>query len=221
MVTSSRAQREEYPGASQWVPHEHTLEALRAAAPDCRGCDLYRDATQVVLGDGAPDARVLLVGEQPGDQEDREGEPFVGPAGRLLDSALAQAGIERASTFATNAVKHFRFKTVGKQRIHVTPSRWQVASCQPWLLAELDTVSASVVVLLGATAGQALYGPRFRVGANRGRRLEPPPLAAERGASAFVATVHPSSVLRSRQRDADFEAFVADLRVAQALARRG
>ena len=206
----------DYPGAARWVPAERSIERLRAAAVACQGCDLYRDATQVVMGDGDPHASVMLVGEQPGDREDRQGEPFVGPAGRLLDQALAQAGIERSSTFTTNAVKHFRFKTTGKQRIHVTPSRWQVASCQPWLLAELDAVAPRVVVLLGATAGQAVYGTDFRVTAARGRPLEPPTFLDGLDAPTFVATVHPSSVLRSRQRDTDLDAFVRDLTVAAA-----
>ncbi len=209
-------QASDYPGAACFVPGDHSLEVLRAAAPGCRGCDLFRDATQVVFGDGAADAELMLVGEQPGDREDVQGEPFVGPAGRLLDSALAEAQVSRATTYATNAVKHFRFRQVGKQRIHVTPSRWQVVSCQPWLLAEIDALAPRVVVLLGATAGQGLYGASFRVGVSRGRLLDPPDLLGASG-PAFVATVHPSSVLRSRERERDFAGLVHDLRIAAAL----
>jgi len=169
------------------------------------------------MGDGDPHAPIMLVGEQPGDHEDRQGAPFVGPAGRLLDQALAQAGIDRSGTFTTNAVKHVRFKTAGNQRIHVTPSRWQVAACQPWLLAELDAVAPRVVVLLGATAGQAVYGPAFRVNLSRGRPLEVPPVLDAPNGPGFVATVHPSSVLRSRQRDADLDELVRDLTVAASM----
>src|SRR5215210_105595 len=167
--------RPERPGADRWVPDRPTLEALRSAVDGCRGCELYADATQGVMGDGPADAELMLVGEQPGDQEDRAGEPFVGPAGRLLDEALAAAGIDPDSVFRTNVVKHFRFSgTRGKQRIHKGPSRVHVAACEPWLLAELDLVRPSGVVLLGATAGQAFYGPSFRVGQSRGQRLEWP-----------------------------------------------
>lgn len=203
-------------GAAPWVPERPTLERLRSAAQACRGCDLWQDATQAVMGDGAPEAAVMVVGEQPGDKEDRAGEPFVGPAGRLLDRALAEAGIAPESVFRTNAVKHFRHSgTRGTQRIHKSPSRWQVVACGPWLLAELSLVSPRVVVLLGATAGQAVYGSSFRVGTSRGRPLEwPAQLQLPRPPSAVVATAHPSSVLRSRRRDEDLAALVADLRAA-------
>ncbi len=185
----------DYPGAAPWVPADHSIARLRDAAAACQGCDLYRDATRVVMGDGDPHAPIMLVGEQPGDHEDRQGAPFVGPAGRLLDQALAQAGIDRSGTFTTNAVKHVRFKTAGKQRIHVTPSRRQVAACQPWLLAE----------------------PAFRVNLSRGRPLEVPPVLDAPNGPGFVATVHPSSVLRSRQRDADLDELVRDLTVAASM----
>lgn len=149
------------------------------------------------MGDALGKAALMLVGEQPGNQEDRQGVPFVGPAGRLLDGALGRAAIDPSTVFRTNAVKHFRFHVTGKRRIHESPTRWQVASCQPWLLAESDVVSPPVVVLLGATAGQAVYGPSFRVGASRGRALEWPAQAPEvRTPPMVVATVHPSSVLR-------------------------
>ena len=203
------------------MPTRRSLSALRSAAQECRGCELYADATQVVMGDGPSKAPLMVVGEQPGDKEDLAGEPFVGPAGRLLDQALSSAGIAPASVFRTNAVKHFRFSgTRGKQRIHKGPSRVHVAACQPWLLAELDVVRPSGVVLLGATAGQAVYGATFRVGAARGQQLEWPTSDSVPGAPDWVVpTVHPSSILRSRQRSEDMEAFVADLRVAAELLR--
>jgi uracil-DNA glycosylase len=207
------------PGAQEWVPSRPTLPRLRSAVGDCRGCELYADATQAVLGDGPADAPLMVVGEQPGDKEDLAGEPFVGPAGKLLDKALSEAGIEPSSVFRTNAVKHFRHEgTRGKQRIHKGPSRLHVVACQPWLLAELDVVRPVGVVLLGATAGQAVYGSKFRVGASRGSLLEwPDELAHGAPPEWVVPTVHPSSILRSRQRDADLDAFVADLRVAASL----
>ena len=207
------------PGASAWVPEQPTLASLRSAAQECRGCELYADATQAVLGEGPPDAALVLVGEQPGDQEDLAGEPFVGPAGGLLDRALTEAGLDPAAVFRTNAVKHFRFSgTRGKQRIHKGPGRPHVVACQPWLLAELDLVRPRGVVLLGATAGQAVFGASFRVGASRGRRSAwPDDGSAAHRPDWVVPTVHPSSVLRSREREADFEAFVADLRTVRAL----
>jgi DNA polymerase len=206
--------RQEYPGAEPWVPEDHNIPALEAAAPSCRGCELYRDATQVVMGRGDPHADLMLVGEQPGDSEDRQGKPFVGPAGRLLVGALQEAGIDPGRAYVTNAVKHFRFATKGKQRIHATPSRWNVTACGPWLLAEFDAVRPQLVVVLGATAGQAVFGPSFRVGVSRGRPLEAPAgWRVEDPAPTFFATVHPSSVLRSRNREEDHAALVADLEV--------
>lgn len=202
-----------FPGAEEWVPVDHSITALREAAQDCHGCDLYRDATQAVMGDGPRDARIVLVGEQPGDKEDLAGEPFVGPAGRLLDGALEEAGIAPEIVFRTNAVKHFRFTRRGKRRIHEGPSRWHVAACQPWLLAELDRLRPPVVGLLGATAGQSVFGSAFRVTKMRGQVLDWPleriPMA--HSPSAVVATVHPSAVLRSRSRESDLAAFVEDL----------
>jgi DNA polymerase len=201
---------EEYPGAEPFLPSTRTLGALAEAVPSCRGCDLWRDATQAVFGEGPSSAELVLVGEQPGDVEDREGEPFVGPAGRLLDRALADAGLARDRVYVTNAVKHFRFTQRGKRRIHEGPARWQVAACQPWLLAELDAVGPRGLVVLGATAGKALYGSGFRVTSARGRVM-PGPEPFEGWA---VATTHPSAVLRSRDRDTDYAALVADLEVA-------
>ena len=205
----------DWPGAEPWVPAEHDVAVLADAARDCRGCDLYRDATQVVMGSGDPSAGMVLVGEQPGDKEDLAGEPFVGPAGRLLDQALEAAGVDPQRAYRTNAVKHFRFEVVrGKQRMHKSPARWQVAACQPWLLAELDAVRPAVVVLLGATAGQAVYGPSFRVGESRGRRLHWPEELSSVRPGAVYATAHPASVLRSRTREEAFHSLVADLRLA-------
>ena len=182
----------------------------------CQGCDLYRGATRGVMGDGPKDADLMLVGEQPGDKEDLAGEPFVDPAGKLLDKALAAAGIDPDSVFRTNVVKHFRFSgTRGKQRIYKSPSRWHVAACEPWLLAELELVEPTGVVLLGATAGAALYGASFRLGPNRGR-FHDWPSEDVRGRPAWVLpTGHPSAVLRSRERDDDLAALVADLTLAR------
>jgi DNA polymerase len=193
------------------------MDQLRTAASACEGCELYRDATQVVMGDGREDARLLMVGEQPGDQEDKVGEPFVGPAGRLLEKALGEAGLAADDVFLTNAVKHFRFtRGRGKQRLHKSPGRTHVVACQPWLEAELGLVRPDGVVLLGATAGSAVYGASFRLGSVRGKPQDWPedrwPLADP--PAWVVATMHPSGVLRSRQRDEDFAALVGDLRVA-------
>lgn len=209
----------ERPGAQGWVPERVSLRALTEAVQGCRGCELYREATQGVMGAGRVSADLMLVGEQPGDREDQEGLPFVGPAGRLLDRALGDAGIDPAQVFKTNVVKHFRFSgTRGKQRIHKGPSRVHVAACGPWLVAELALVRPRGVVLLGSTAGQAVYGPSFRVGTSRGALQDWParedaPVPA--GAPEWVLpTVHPSSVLRSRSREEDYAALVTDLRVA-------
>jgi uracil-DNA glycosylase len=203
--------REQHPGAEEFLPSRPTLKRLRTAVQACQGCDLYREATQAVFGDGADDPRLVVVGEQPGDVEDREGEPFVGPAGRLLDKAMAEAGIDPATAYRTNAVKHFRFKgDGGKRRIHSTPDRWQIAACRPWLLAELSVLRPEGVVVLGATAGRSLLGSSFRVGAMRGKRLDTGDLDCD----WVVATTHPSAVLRAPDRHAARDALVADLRVA-------
>jgi uracil-DNA glycosylase family protein len=201
-------------GAEQFVPGGAGLEQLEQAARECRGCDLYRAATQTVFGEGDPHARVVLVGEQPGDQEDRKGRPFVGPAGRILDSALDEAGINRSHTYVTNAVKHFKFERAdGKRRIHQTPTRTEIVACRPWLAAELDVLDPDVLVCLGATAGKAVFGPSFKVSEQRGVPL-PSPADWSRNGLVVVATIHPSAVLRSRERDAMYAGLVADLRVA-------
>jgi uracil-DNA glycosylase family protein len=151
------------PGAERYLPEGRRLSDLRRAAATCRGCDLWREATQTVFGEGPATAQFVLVGEQPGDQEDKQGHPFVGPAGRVLDRGLERAGIDPARVYQTNAVKHFRWEAKGKRRIHQTPSRWQIAACRPWLAAELEALHPLVVVLLGAIAAKTVFGPGFRV----------------------------------------------------------
>jgi DNA polymerase len=200
-------------GAERYLPDRRTLARMREAAQSCHGCDLWRDATQAVFGEGPAGAELVLVGEQPGDQEDIQGHPFVGPAGRLLDRGLESAGIDSRIVYRTNAVKHFKWEPRGKRRIHKKPSRWEVAACRPWLVAELEELTPRVLVLLGATAAQALFGPGFRVTRERGRELEGP------GGAAALATVHPSAILRARDEDRrhEMELFVADLRTARAL----
>jgi uracil-DNA glycosylase len=226
VVRSSRraaSSRPERPGAQEWVPDDLDQESLAAGVQACRGCELYRDATQGVPGEGPLGASVMVVGEQPGDQEDRQGLPFVGPAGHLLDRALADAGLDPSEIYRTNAVKHFRYDPgrAGK-RIHKGPSRVHVTACGPWLAAELDLVHPQGVVLLGATAGGAVFGSTFRVGTSRGKRLEWPEEGVQSSwAPAWVvATTHPSAVLRSRQRDRDFAALVADLEIAASLSSK-
>src|SRR4051794_14061271 len=204
--------------ASPFVPDTTSLRALRDAAAECRGCHLYAPATQTVFGEGPRKARVMLVGEMPGDREDREGHPFVGPAGRELDEALDDAGIDRGELYVTNVVKHFKFEERGKRRIHQTPKRWEVQACMPWLRSELAAVRPEVLVLLGATAGKALLGSGFKLGEARGASLE------SDLAPVVTATAHPSAILRMPDHDAR-ERARADLRsdlalVAEALAGR-
>jgi uracil-DNA glycosylase len=203
------------PGADAFVPESRDLATVRAAAAGCRGCDLWRNATQTVFGEGPEGAEIVLVGEQPGDHEDLEGQPFVGPAGRVLDDALERAGIDRERAYVTNAVKHFRWKLRGKRRLHERPLRSQMVACQPWLRAELEIVAPRLLVLMGAVAGQSLLGASFSVLRERGRVLDDAPA----GLPPVLATVHPSSILRAPddERSARMEEFVADLRVAAAL----
>jgi DNA polymerase len=204
----------ERPSAAPFVPANHNLKVLRAAAPECRGCDLYQHATQVVFGEGPPDSRVVMVGEQPGDEEDRKGHPFVGPSGRLLSKALQEAGLDREKIYVTNAVKHFKFAARGKRRIHAKPNTIEIAACRPWLEAELDSVKPELVVCLGATAAQSLMGPAFRIIANRGRFF---PYSR---AKELVATVHPSAILRVPERyEEEYELFLQDLRKIAARVR--
>jgi len=201
--------------AAEFLPEKLSLRALAEASKDCRGCDLYKDATQTVFGQGRKSARLMLVGEAPGDREDREGEPFVGPAGRLLDRALEEAGIDRSEAYVTNAVKHFKWKPRGNRRLHQTPRAGEIEACKPWLQAEVQAVGPEAVLAMGATAARSLFGPKVKVTKDRGRPLESPlaPVAA--------VTIHPSAILRLRdqdEREAEFAGFVADLEgVATAL----
>jgi uracil-DNA glycosylase len=201
--------------ATELAQGQRSLTALREAASGCRACDLWRNATQTVFGEGRRTAEVMLIGEQPGDKEDLAGHPFVGPAGRVLDQALNDVGIDREQVYVTNAVKHFKWKARGKRRIHDKPNAAEVAACRPWLDAELATVRPRVVVLLGATAAQALLGRSFRVTKERGKVLEETVIAP-----FVVATVHPSSILRAPDGAARHEAereFRADLAVVASL----
>jgi DNA polymerase len=193
------------------VPPKPTLPSLRRAAPECRACDLYRTGTQVVFGAGDKGAAMMLVGEQPGNEEDLAGKPFVGPAGRLLDDALEKAGIARSDAYVTNAVKHFKWEPRGKRRIHKKPNTTEMTACRPWLEAEIAVVQPRLVVCLGATAAQSLLGSSFRVSVDRGRIFEsghPVPI---------MATVHPSSLLRMpdpETKKLEMQRFIADLRIA-------
>jgi len=212
--------------AADFVPAGADLAELRAAARDCRGCHLWEGATQTVFSRGGQDARVVLVGEQPGDVEDQRGEPFVGTAGVLLRRALGDAGIDPADTYTTNAVKHFKFRRTGKRRIHQTPDRIEIQACRPWLLAEFAQVNPRVVVVLGATAAQALLGPSFRVTRQRGELLpwpesayHPEDFAQPGGTAKVLATLHPSAILRADDRDTAYKGLVDDLQVAASVLR--
>jgi DNA polymerase len=207
-------------GAQEFVPaRAHSIEELKAAAPRCRGCELYEDATQVVFGRGAEHARLVMVGEQPGDIEDQQGLPFVGPAGRLLRDAVGDAGIDPSIIYLTNAVKHFRFEMRGKRRIHQTPGPAHIAACRPWIVAEFSLLKPDLIVALGATAAKALFGPSFRVTRSRGQFM-PWPASAQHPEQFPVAeikalaTIHPSAVLRADDRDAAYQGLVDDLKVA-------
>jgi DNA polymerase len=199
--------------AAQYLPEGLSLTSLREAAAHCQACPLWRTATQTVFGEGAQRSELMFVGEQPGDREDREGRPFVGPAGRLFDEALVEAGIDRKRTYVTNVVKHFKWKGRGKRRIHATPSSSEIAACRPWLDAELAVVKPQVLVCLGATAAQALLGRSFRVTRERGRPVD------SDLAPHVLATVHPSSILRAddENRERELAAFVDDLKVVASL----
>jgi uracil-DNA glycosylase family protein len=193
------------------IPPRPTLPAVRAAAKDCTACDLYKRGTQTVFGEGARTAEIMFVGEQPGDQEDLAGKPFVGPAGKILDRALEEAGIDRGEVYVTNTVKHFKWEPRGKRRIHKKPNSREIAACRPWLEAELRVVRPGLLVCLGATASQAIFGPTFRVTRDRGKVLK------SEVAPKVLATVHPSSLLRhpdEESREREYKLFVADLRAA-------
>jgi uracil-DNA glycosylase len=203
--------------ATPFLPHDSdpSLDELKRAAATCRGCDLFELGTQTVFGEGPPQATVMFIGEQPGDYEDREGRPFVGPAGRLLDEALDEVGIDRSRVYVTNAVKHFKWTARGKRRIHSKPNAREIRACRPWLDAELEDVQPRVIIVLGATAAQALLGASFRVTQQRGKPLEHTGLAPY-----VLATVHPASVLRApdpETRQSEERAFVDDLRTVKRL----
>jgi uracil-DNA glycosylase len=205
--------------ASAFVPERGGLKALREAAAGCRGCHLWRPATQTVFGEGLKRSRVMFVGEQPGDREDRQGRPFVGPAGKELDKALDAVGIARDDVYITNVVKHFKFEERGRRRIHQTPKRFEIDACRPWLDAEMAEVKPEALVLLGASAAKALLGASFRVSRQRGELLD------SELAPLVSATIHPSAILRAPDdaaRSAERQAFTRDLgNVAKALAKRG
>jgi DNA polymerase len=195
---------------AQLLPDDRSLDALKEAAAGCRACDLWQKGTQTVFGEGPPQARVVMVGEQPGDQEDRAGKPFVGPAGQILDQALEAAGIDRSLVYVTNVVKHFKWEPRGKRRLHQRPDREEVATCLPWFEAEIAAVQPRVIVCLGATAAQALLGSDFRVTRQRGQLL------ASTLGPPIMATVHPSSILRAADepsRRLAMDQFIADLRL--------
>jgi len=198
--------------AAPLIPPRPSLRKLREAAAGCKACPLWKTGTQTVFGEGSPKAEIMFVGEQPGDQEDKAGKPFVGPAGRLLDQALEQAGIDRSLAYVTNVVKHFKWQARGKRRIHQKPNWSEIAACRPWLDSELAVVKPRVLVCLGATAAQALLGREFRVTRERGKPVE------SDLAPIVLATVHPSSILRADEedREAELAAFVSDLKTVAA-----
>lgn len=207
LSTSERGTLPGLPASPQNQP-KGSLSELQAAARDCRACDLWRNATQTVFGLGKPHAKVMMIGEQPGNQEDLEGKPFVGPAGQLLDEALAEAGINRDEVYITNAVKHFKWEPRGKRRIHKTPNAAEIQACRPWLEAEIAAIRPEVIVCLGATAAQTLLGREFRVTQHRGERIK------SEHAPTLMATVHPSSILRApddESRQVEMQRFIADL----------
>jgi uracil-DNA glycosylase family protein len=205
MKTKRSPQKAENP----WVPEHVSLDQLAKVARDCKACDLWKRGTQTVFGEGGPHVKVMFIGEQPGNQEDLEGKPFVGPAGKLLDTTLAEAGIDRGKVYVTNAVKHFKWEPRGKRRIHKKPNSAEVAACRPWLDAEIAALQPKVIVCLGATAAQALLGRDFRVTQHRGELLKSPLVPI------LMATVHPSSILRApdeETRHREMKLFIADLK---------
>ena len=205
-------------GTVPLIPSKPTLKNIRDAAKRCQACDLWKTGTQTVFGEGAANAKLMLVGEQPGNEEDLSGHPFVGPAGKLLSRALEDAGVERSSVYVTNVVKHFKWEPRGKRRIHKKPNRAEVVACHPWIQTEIELVKPRVIVCLGSTAAQALIDPKFKVTQHRGERLSSPL------APVVMATVHPSSILRAPDdtaRREEMAAFVRDLRSAARELRKG
>jgi len=211
------ADRKSQGSAEDLIPDKPTIVSLQRAAADCQACDLWENATQAVFGEGGRGVKVMFIGEQPGNDEDLEGKPFVGPSGRLLDDALEEAGIDRRQTYVTNVVKHFKWEPRGKRRIHKKPNSGEIAACRPWLEAEIATVKPKVIVCLGATAAQALLGKDFRVSRQRGEFIESPL------AQFVMATVHPSSILRAADEEArrdEMDRFIGDLKkIARVLSR--
>ncbi|MFP5276259.1 MAG: UdgX family uracil-DNA binding protein [Acidobacteriota bacterium] len=213
-----------HPSAAPFVPSEHSLPVLQSAVQACQGCDLYRHATQAVFGEveatlatRAAKIDLMLIGEQPGDHEDKEGHPFVGPAGRLLDECLEEAGIDRRKVYVTNTVKHFKWEPRGKLRLHKKPSMQEIRACRPWLDAEVEAVEPRLIVCLGATAAQSLLGPKFRITQAHGK------LESAKHLPPVLATLHPSAILRARtheDRERDRRIFVDDLRRAMAFVHR-
>ena len=204
--------QEEQTSAAEFLPKRRDLESLHAAARSCEGCDLYKNATQTVFGEGAEHANILLVGEQPGDMEDRQGHPFVGPAGRMLDKALAEARISRDEVYITNAVKHFRWIQRGKRRLHQKPAVRQIMACKPWLEAEMESIHPKLVVCLGATAAHSILGRVVPIGQARGKFFN-----GQRGETVFI-TIHPSAIFRQREkseREQEYRRFVADMRLVE------
>ena len=204
--------KEEQTSAAKFLPKRRDLESLHAAARSCEGCDLYKNATQTVFGEGAEHANILLVGEQPGDMEDRQGHPFVGPAGRMLDKALAEARISRDEVYITNAVKHFRWIQRGKRRLHQKPAVRQIMACKPWLEAEMASIHPKLVVCLGATAAHSILGRVVPIGQARGKFFN-----GQRGETVFI-TIHPSAIFRQREkseREHEYRRFVADMRLVE------
>jgi DNA polymerase len=211
------APRSKFKGAEAFLPKRRTLKTLREASKGCKGCDLYIPATQTVFGEGPSSARVVFVGEQPGNSEDLEGRPFVGPAGGIFDRALRAAGVDRNEVYVTNAVKHFSFEPRGKARLHKRPKPGEVRACAPWLRAELELIQPDVLVLLGSTAAQSIFGPSFRVTSERGKKLD------SELAPFVIATIHPSAVLRAPDADAredSFQSLVNDLKIVAKELRR-
>ena len=202
------------PSAVEYIPQHPTSRTLRAAVQTCRGCDLYARATQAVFGEGPNSAEIVLIGEQPGDEEDRQGHPFVGPSGKLLDRALVEARIDRSLVYVTNAVKHFKFEERGKRRLHKKPNRLETKACQPWLEAEINLIQPKIIVCLGATAAQSIFGSTYRLTKERGQFVQ------NSWAPHVTSTVHPSAILRApdeEQRHIEYEKFVDDLKKVQRL----
>lgn len=205
-------QRAETTSAAEYIPEHATPRILREAVQRCRGCDLYVRATQAVFGEGPNSAEIVFIGEQPGDEEDRQGHPFVGPSGKLLDRALGEAGIDRSLVYVTNAVKHFKFEERGKRRLHKKPNGLEIRACRPWLEAEINLIQPQIIVCLGATAAQAIFGGTYRLTKERGIFVR------NSWAPHVTSTVHPSAVLRApddQQRHMEYEKFVADLKKVQ------